>query len=257
MGFLAVLSSIRGYHASFIDPQLASHYFNIAAIGIGLAIFFDTLDGRVARATRTATEIGVQFDSLADVLTFGIAPISLVYAWSFAGVFNENTLSHNVGVFLLFMFLMCGAFRLARFNLQSMRPRVLAEGSAKVDKKYFVGLPIPPAGGLLAALVHFAPMPLSSYGEATAKSYSYALMALIAALGIMMVSRIRYASFKSAGAGKQGILLVLVIAGAATATYLYSEYALLGIAGFYVAHGLVWWILRMFTSKPSRENTSS
>ena len=63
------------------------------------------------------------------------------------------------------MYLMCGAFRLARFNLQATRPRVLIEGTTKVDKKNFVGLPIPPAAGLIASIVHFAPMPLSTYGE--------------------------------------------------------------------------------------------
>ena len=106
MGFLTVMSSIKGYHASFVDPQLAAQYFNIAALGIGLAILFDTVDGRIARATRTATEIGVQFDSLADVLTFGIAPTALIYAWAFGGVFPEKTAGHNLGMFLLFMFLM-------------------------------------------------------------------------------------------------------------------------------------------------------
>ncbi|MBK6751709.1 MAG: CDP-alcohol phosphatidyltransferase family protein [Acidobacteria bacterium] len=165
MGFLAVMMSIRGYHASFGDLESAAHYFNMAALAIGLAILFDTIDGRVARATRTATEIGVQFDSLADVLTFGIAPTALVYAWSFGGVYTENSLSHNVGMFLLFAYLMCGAFRLARFNLQATRPVKLEEGATKVDKKNFVGLPIPLAGGLLASIIHFAPMPLSSYGE--------------------------------------------------------------------------------------------
>ncbi|MBX3298282.1 MAG: CDP-alcohol phosphatidyltransferase family protein [Acidobacteria bacterium] len=244
MGFLAVMASIRGFHASFIDPNLAAGYFNMAAIGIGLAILFDTIDGRVARATKTATEIGVQFDSLADVLTFGIAPAALIYAWGFAGVFNENTSGHNIGVFLLFMYLMCGAFRLARFNVQSMRPRVLAEGSQKLDKKYFVGLPIPPAGGLLAAIVHFSPLPLSTFGENAARSYGYAMMALIAVLGIMMVSRIRYASFKSAGKGRAGIMLIIVLAAGATAVFLYSQYALILLASLYVGHGIVWFFLR-------------
>ena len=147
MGYLAVLSSIRGYQASTVNPELAATYFNSAALAIGLAILFDTVDGRIARATRTATEIGVQFDSLADVLTFGIAPTALVYSWAIAPAFNEYTPGHNLGVFLLFAYLMCGAFRLARFNLQATRPRVLAEGTAKIDKKAFVGLPIPPAGG--------------------------------------------------------------------------------------------------------------
>jgi len=150
MGFLAIISSMRGFQIASSDPVGASNYFNSAAIAIGLAILFDTLDGRVARMTRTATEIGVQFDSLADVLTFGIAPIALMYGWSFGLVFRESTQEHALGVFLLFMYLMCGAFRLARFNLQATRPVKLIEGATKVDKKAFVGLPIPPAGGLLA-----------------------------------------------------------------------------------------------------------
>jgi len=78
MGFLAVLYSIRGFQVAATRPDIAAGYFDYAAIAIGLAILFDTLDGRVARMTRTATEIGVQFDSLADVLTFGIAPIALI-----------------------------------------------------------------------------------------------------------------------------------------------------------------------------------
>src|SRR6187200_839378 len=137
MGFIAVLYSILGFHLAFSDPSTASWYFDRAAIAIWLAILFDTLDGRVARMTRTATEIGVQFDSLADVLTFGIAPTALVYSWAIAPTFNEYTPGHNLGVFLLFAYLMCGAFRLARFNLQATRPRVLVEGTPKIDKKAF------------------------------------------------------------------------------------------------------------------------
>jgi CDP-diacylglycerol--serine O-phosphatidyltransferase len=251
MGFLAVMMSIRGYHASFTSPVLAAEFFNIAALAIGLAILFDTIDGRVARATRTATEIGVQLDSLADVVTFGIAPTALVYAWSFGAIYNEGTFPHNLGIFLLFAYLMCGAFRLARFNLQASRPQKLEEGATKVDKKSFVGLPIPPAGGLLASLIHFAPMPLNSYGESTAQFYGYALMGLIAVLGILMVSKIRYSSMKTAGAGPQGILLVVLIAGLAMFVYFYSRYALLGISGAYVLHGLVWWVIRAFTVKRS------
>src|SRR5262245_18203967 len=81
MGFLAVLYSIRGYQFVYTNPETAASFFDYAGIFIGFAILFDTLDGRVARMTRTATEIGVQLDSLADVLTFGIAPVALVYAW--------------------------------------------------------------------------------------------------------------------------------------------------------------------------------
>ena len=249
MGFLTVLTSIKGFHASFIDPEAASRYFNLAAIGIGLAILFDTVDGRVARATRTATEIGVQFDSLADVLTFGIAPTALMYAWAFGGIYDEGSFQHKLAVFVLFGYLMCGAFRLARFNLQATRPRVLEEGAAKLDKKNFVGLPIPPAGGLLAALVHFSPQPLISYGLTTAQYYGGALLALIAVLGVLMVSKIRYSSMKTAGAAPQGILLVVLLAGLGMFIYWYSRYALLALALVYVGHGLVWWLVRAVTVK--------
>lgn len=245
MGYLAVLWSIRGYQASTISPELAATYFNSAGLAIGLAILFDTVDGRVARATRTATEIGVQFDSLADVLTFGIAPTALVYAWAVAPAFPEQSFGHNLGVFLLFAYLMCGAFRLARFNLQATRPRVLIEGSVKVDKKAFVGLPIPPAGGLLAALVHFSPTPFNEFGGPASGFYAYALMGLIAVLSILMVSTIRYTSMKTAGSGKQGFFLVLTIAAMAMFVYFYSKYALLAIAGVYVVHGILWWIARL------------
>lgn len=249
MGYLAVLSSIRGFQVSVSNPDLAASYFNSAGLAIGLAILFDTVDGRVARATRTATEIGVQFDSLADVLTFGIAPTALIYGWAIAPAFAEYSPGHNLGVFVLFAFLMCGAFRLARFNLQATRPRVLIEGAVKVDKKAFVGLPIPPAGGLLAALVHFAPAPFSSYSSGTGQFYGYTLMALIAILSILMVSTIRYTSMKSAGKGRQGFFLVLVIAAMAMAVWFYSQYALLAIAGLYVIHGPIWWVIRALMPK--------
>ena len=245
MGYLAVLWSIRGFQASTVSPELAATYFNSAGLAIGLAILFDTVDGRVARATRTATEIGVQLDSLADVLTFGIAPTALIYAWAIAPAFAEQSFGHNLGVFLLFAYLMCGTFRLARFNLQATRPHVLIEGAVKVDKKAFVGLPIPPAGGLLASLVHFSPVPFNSFGEPASTYYAYALLGLVAVLSILMVSTIRYTSMKSAGSGRQGFFLVLAIAALAMFVFFYSKYALLAIAGVYVIHGIIWWIARL------------
>ncbi|MEP6848203.1 MAG: phosphatidylcholine/phosphatidylserine synthase [Acidobacteriota bacterium] len=255
MGFLAILSSMRGFQLALKDPVGASHYFNSAAIAIGLAILFDTLDGRVARMTRTATEIGVQFDSLADVLTFGIAPIALLYSWSFGLVFGESTQEHALGVFLLFMYLMCGAFRLARFNLQATRPRVLQEGTPKVDKKNFVGLPIPPAAGLLASIVHFAPLPLSGYAQDMPRYLSFLVMILIAVLGVLMVSTIRYTSFKNAGTGRRNLYIFLLIAATGMLIWLYSRYVLLIISGIYVSHGVIWYIFRLL--KPSHSAHTS
>jgi CDP-diacylglycerol---serine O-phosphatidyltransferase len=245
MGFLAVLYSIRGFQLTLTDPAAAAGYFDYAAIAIGLAILFDTLDGRVARMTKTATEIGVQFDSLADVLTFGIAPIALIYSWAIGASFNEHSSEHALGVFLLFMYLMCGAFRLARFNLQATRPRVLQEGTPKVDKKNFVGLPIPPAAGLLASFVHFSPAPLNFHGEGLARFYTFLVMILIAVLGVLMVSTIRYSSMKTVGTGRRNLYLLLVIAAIGMLIWLYSRYVLLILSGAYVAHGIVWYLLSM------------
>lgn len=253
-GFLAVLWSVRGFHIAFSDPVAASGYFNYAAVAIGLAILFDTLDGRVARMTKTATEIGVQFDSLADVLTFGIAPTALIFSWGFAPAFSENSSEYGFGVFLLFMYIMCGAFRLARFNIQSTRPRVLIEGTPKLDKKNFVGLPIPPAAGLMASIVHYSPMPLSSHGDGLAQFYAMLMMVLVAVLGVLMVSTLRYTSFKTAGFGRRNLYLLLVVAAVGMLIYLYSRYVLLILSALYVGHGVVWYILTMFRRRPEPEH---
>jgi CDP-diacylglycerol--serine O-phosphatidyltransferase len=252
MGFLAVLYSIRGFQSVFTNPEASATYFNYAAVAIGLAILFDTLDGRVARMTRTATEIGVQFDSLADVLTFGIAPIALIYSWSIAATFGEHSSAHGFGIFLLFMYLMCGAFRLARFNLQATRPRVLIEGTPKIDKKNFVGLPIPPAAGLLAAIVHFAPMPLNTYGD-RAQGYSVLIMILLGVLGVLMVSTLRYSSFKTAGSGRRNLYLVLVIAAVGMLIWLYSQYVVLILAVLYVSHGVIWHLVGLARPRRKKE----
>lgn len=251
MGFLAVIYSIRGFQIVTSNPEAASGYFNYAAVAIGLAILFDTLDGRVARMTKTATEIGVQFDSLADVLTFGIAPIALIYSWGIAAVYPESSGQYGIGVFLLFMYLMCGAFRLARFNLQSTRPRVLMEGTPKVDKKNFVGLPIPPAAGLMASIVHFAPLPLSYYGDA-GRYYCTLFMILIACLGLLMVSTLKYSSMKTVGTGRRNLYLVLVIAAVGMLMWLYSNYVLLTISVIYVSHGVIWYLFSLLRARPRK-----
>ncbi len=257
MGFIAVLYSIRGYYFTFSEPATASWYFDRAAIAIGLAILFDTLDGRIARMTKTATEIGVQLDSLADVLTFGIAPIALMYSWAIGSSFAESSTEYALGVFLLFMYLMCGAFRLARFNLQATRPRVLIEGTPKLDKKNFVGLPIPPSAGLLVAIVHFAPMPLISYGEAFARYSTFLMMLLITILSFLMVSTIKYTSGKTIALGRRNLYLVLVIAALGMLMFLYSQWVLLILAAAYVAHGVIWYIASLLRSKSKPPEVSA
>ena len=243
MGFLAVLSSMHGFQIIEINPAQSARYFNYAAIAIVLAMVFDTLDGRVARLTKTATEIGVQLDSLADVLTFGIAPIILAYSWGIGSTFPEQTKLHQLGLFVLFMYLMCGAFRLARFNIQATRPRVLKEGTPKVDKKNFIGLPIPIAAGVVAALVHFAPAPIITYGETNAYFYGILLMILMTALGLLMVSTLLYTSFKTVGMRRNNLYLILIIGAIGMLIWLYSQYVLLIAAAAYVLHGIVWYLV--------------
>ncbi len=251
MGFLAVLSSIRGFQLILTNPEQSAVYFGYAAKGIVFAILFDTLDGRVARMTRTSTEIGVQLDSLADVLTFGIAPTVLMYSWAIGATFNEANSLHAFGVFVLFMYLMCGTFRLARFNLQATRPRVLLEGTPKVDKKNFIGLPIPPAAGLLASIVYLHPLPLNVFDENLANIYTILMMVLLACLGLLMVSTIRYTSFKTVGKGKHSVYILLLIAALGMLIWLYSQYMLFGIAAAYVAHGVIWYLAGFFN--PNRK----
>lgn len=254
MGYYAVMGALRGFQllggGSEEDIARAATHFDNAARAIGWAVLFDTLDGRIARLTKTTTEIGVQLDSIADVLTFGIAPAVLVYAWGYGAAFPDGSQAHQLGWFLSFMFLICGAFRLARFNVQATRPRTLAEGIGKVDKKNFVGLPIPAAAGLIAALVHFAPLPLSARTGNLSTLYAGLMMGLVAVLGALMVSTFRYSSFKTVGATKRGTTKTIVfIAAAGMLVWLYSRYILLAFVAGYVMHGIVFRLVASLRGK--------
>lgn len=253
MGFYAVMAALRGFQliegGTQTQLEAAAAHFNNAARAIGWAVIFDALDGRIARLTKTTTEIGIQLDSLADVLTFGIAPAVLAYAWGYGAALPEGSKAHTLGWFLSFMFLICGAFRLARFNVQASRPRVLAAGVAKVDKKSFVGLPIPMAGGFIAALVHYSPMPLSYLSTGVGRLYSGLLMAAVALLSFLMVSTVKYSSFKTVGMGRRSTRLVILgIAATGMLVWLFSRYILISFVTLYIVHGLLlrlWGTLRL------------
>lgn len=255
MGFYAVMQTMHGFQLVGIGGEenlvRAAEYFDFAARALGWAFFFDSLDGRIARMTKTTTEIGVQLDSIADMLTFGIAPAALVYAWSYGSSLPENTALHKIGWFLSFMYVVCGAFRLARFNVQATRPRVLAEGSTKVDKKSFVGLPIPAAAGLLASIIHFAPAPLITKTAGEAANYSVLMMILVAVLGGLMVSTFRYTSFKSAGQTRRSTrVALLALAAFGMLVWLFSREVLLVAATAYAAHGVLFYLASFFRRKP-------
>ena len=247
MGFFAVMAALRGFQlvgeGGAAELQRAAEHFDNASKAICWAVLFDMLDGRIARMTKTTTEIGVQLDSIADVLTFGIAPAVLAYAWGYGSALPEGSWAHKLGWFLSFMYLMCGAFRLARFNVQAARPRILAAGVGKVDKKNFVGLPIPPAAALIAAIIHFAPAPLVRYVPSEprlANLYSGLMMALVGLLGLLMVSTLRYSSFKTVGTRTRSArFAILLLAAVGMLIYLFSEYVLLILVSLYVLHGLL------------------
>jgi CDP-diacylglycerol--serine O-phosphatidyltransferase len=135
----------------------AHTHLDWAAMLILLAIPFDSLDGRIARMTNTATDFGKELDSLADVITFGVAPSLLAFVWGFHFLpdsLNPQLHQHLIqaGAFISFLFLLCGASRLARFNIS---PDAQPRNPGRPGRKYFVGMPIPAAAGLLAATVHF------------------------------------------------------------------------------------------------------
>ena len=152
-GFYSVISSVRGISVlglnAFLNDAtsgwanestlpLAIEHFDRAAITIGFAALFDLLDGRVARMTNTTSEFGVELDSIADVVSFGLAPAVLAFVWGYGQVPDLR----NVGWAASFLFLICGACRLARFNV-SINPKPSNPG--RPGRRYFVGMPIPAA----------------------------------------------------------------------------------------------------------------
>jgi len=239
-GFFSLMTTMSGF--SLLERGAiaeATTRFDHAAIAIGIAFLFDSLDGRIARMTRSTTEIGIQLDSLADVVSFGMAPAILAYAWSYGTVFKGWENASQLAWFLTFMYVICGGFRLARFNVQAVRPRPLAEGTAKVDKKSFVGLPIPVAGCLIAAIVHFSPTPIK-YTPQRVVILAVAMMVLVAFLSLLMVSTIRFTSFKSLGAGRRlSARTVLFFVALFGLILLFSQWVLLALAVGYVVHGLL------------------
>ncbi len=165
--------------------------FQTAAALVGFAIILDMLDGRIARLTGTTSAFGLEFDSLADVVSFGLAPAALTFAW---GLFQLGRLGWLAG----FLFVTAAALRLARFNIQS---------AATLDKRYFVGMPSPAAAGVPAATVYAWPYPLSDYPQAL---LALAVMLLPA---LLMVSTIKFRSFKTINLGwRRSYLSLFVIA---------------------------------------------
>ncbi len=238
-GFYSLMATMSGFHQVAIGQTSAARQrFDYAAIAIGWAFVCDCLDGRIARMTKSTTEIGIQLDSLADIVSFGLAPAILAYAWGYGTALQDWSNASQLAWFVSFMFVICGGFRLARFNVQASRPRPLAEGTPKVDKKSFVGLPIPVAGCLVAAIVHFAPTPIK-YAPHRSEVLAILMMVLMGFLSLLMVSTLRFTSFKSVGTERRNARLVIAMIALVGLIYLYSQWVLLLMVIAYVVHGLL------------------
>jgi CDP-diacylglycerol--serine O-phosphatidyltransferase len=225
-----------GYYAVVASLAGTAEDFNHAAKAIGIAIVFDSLDGRIARMTGTNTEFGVQFDSLADVVSFGIAPAILAYAWGVRGVGGlAQSKLHQLSQFgwiCCLAFLICCAWRLARFNVQGMAPG---------GSKFFVGMPTPAAAGVIASIVHA----FHAGGSLSDWRWSVAWLLLAVGLGGLMISTIRFYSFKDLPWGKKqpGILILLLLIFLAV-VWNYSEVTLLLLACTYAIAGVALHVIR-------------
>jgi CDP-diacylglycerol--serine O-phosphatidyltransferase len=200
-------------------------------------VFLDGLDGRIARLTNTVSEFGREMDSLADSITFGIAPAVLAFTWGVQFVdssVDRKTLDylHRAGYFLSFLYLLCGAARLARFNIQK---NPVPKNPGRPDRKYFVGMPIPSAAAAIAAIVYAADSdPIRSW------YFSALWLALLGLLSFLMVSTWRYPSFKDLSLTQPRSPLTIILLG--SLIYLiwnFSQPVLLGMAICYVASGIV------------------
>ena len=229
-GYYAIVQAIRGSAGHNPDN------FDRAALAIIFAIVFDGLDGRIARMTNTSSAFGRELDSLADVITFGVAPSLLAYLWGVRQVWPtaypqaEARLMH-FGVVICFLFLICGACRLARFNI-AVNPQPRNPG--RPDRKYFVGMPIPAGAGVVAAVVHFED------GSPIHNPWLSVLwLALIAVVGFLMVSNWRFWSGKALDMNhrRPGRLLAL-IALMVSVVIFESQYALIVFAMVYLLSGV-------------------
>ncbi|NTX61631.1 CDP-diacylglycerol--serine O-phosphatidyltransferase [Myxococcus sp. CA051A] len=214
-----------------------------AALAIFFAMFFDGFDGRVARLTKTQSDFGVQLDSLADVVSFGAAPALLVYKWALAPL-------GFAGLFISFAFAACGALRLARFNVLAARNPHGGGG------RFFVGLPIPLAAGMLVSVIishHVA-----SRGEPLHESAVVPVAVAVVGLALLMVSTVRYRTFKDTRPSRKsaGVFTLMVVGGVAIATQYHPAWLLVACCGAYLALGLVESAVQVRTHLAARKVTA-
>lgn len=223
-GFTSVSSSIKGN-------------YELAGLLIGIAMVLDTLDGRIARMTKTASEFGLQLDSLADVITFGFAPAVLCYQWAFYQ-FERHSVD-RAGWLACFLFLVCAASRLARFNVQT---------SGVHDKRYFIGMPTPAAAGMVASTIYCFPERIDGVVPALVA------LALMLLLAFLMVSQVKYRTFKDLNLREpRSYRLTAVVALIIIAMAMDLKKALITMATIYAVSGLIGFVTSRKHAKPVAE----
>jgi CDP-diacylglycerol--serine O-phosphatidyltransferase len=181
-GYYSIIAAIQGK-------------FEMACLSIFIAALLDALDGRVARLTNTQSEFGEQYDSLSDLVSFGVAPSLLMFNWSLFHLTAVSPVMGKIGWLAAFIYAVCGALRLARFNTQI----------GVVDKAYFQGLPSPAAAAVISSFV-WVSVDLEIDGE----TLNYITLPLTVITGLLMVSRIRYYSFKTIPF-KEGVSFIWIL----------------------------------------------
>jgi CDP-diacylglycerol---serine O-phosphatidyltransferase len=245
LGYYAILQVTHG------TPQDPAH-FDYAAKAIGVAVLADGLDGRIARMTHTTSDFGRELDSLADVITFGVAPAMLAWMWgfrqlpSFLGSSELTGKMIQLGAIASFLFLIAGASRLARFNITS---NAQPSNPGRPGKKYFVGMPIPAGAGVVAAIVHF------SAGDPVGSLWlCVTWMLIIVADAYLMVSTWRFYSFKDIDLrARQPFRLIVLFGLLFAGLWFFSQWLLFIVALGYMTSGVIWrlqWIFRRKRNPP-------
>jgi len=200
-----------------------------------IAFLLDGIDGRVARLTKTTSEFGTQFDSLADVISFGIAPAVMAYTWCLYSL-------GRLGWLASFVFTICGAIRLARFNIQAK----------VVDKRYFVGLPIPASAGVIAAIIFFHPIKVEN------RLFAIAFALIVYLLSFLMVSKFRYKSFKDINLkDRKSYSYILIMLLIFWLTALQPRIVLLALSSTYAASGIIMRFYHLIKYKKSHQTSES
>jgi CDP-diacylglycerol---serine O-phosphatidyltransferase len=225
-GFYAILAAANGQ-------------FVPACVAVFVAAVFDGVDGRVARLTGTSSEFGVQYDSLADLISFGMAPALVMYHWALVSLKLDGPIAGKLGWAAAFLYVACAALRLARFNTQV----------GVVDKRWFIGLNSPSSAAVMMSFV----WSMNDF-QFSGDSLRYVAAALSVTCALLMVSRIRYTSFKGGpkdepvdgqGDAKKGdrvpFWVMLLVVGVLVALLVDPPRVLLAIATLYALSGPVYW----------------